>query len=100
LTLFRPEPVTAEDCPDVPADFRWRGCNFRTLYAVGPERIAPEWWLDERDWRTSVRDYWRVTTEDGARLWIYYAYGYTRGGWSVRVDGLPMGTLDEATPIP
>ncbi len=87
LTLFRPEPVSAPDTPDIPASFRWRGRVFQTLSAAGPERIAPEWWLDDPDWRSGVRDYWRVVTEDGARLWLYYAHGgLNSAGWFAHGD--------------
>ncbi len=87
LTLFRPEPVTAPDSADVPRAFRWRGRAFETLNATGPERIAPEWWLDDPDWRSGVRDYWRVVTQDGARLWLYYAHGgLNSGGWFAHGD--------------
>ena len=80
--LWRPELVTAEDRPRVPLEFRWRRRPFQTKTAVGPERIAPEWWLDEPDWRTGVRDYWRVTTVSGDRLWLYYAHGAgLSAGW-------------------
>ena len=64
------------------AHFRWRGRNYETRAATGPERIAPEWWLDDPAWRTGVRDYWRVTTRSGERLWLYYAHGATMSpGW-------------------
>lgn len=87
LTVFRPEPVAAPDSPDFPPDFRWRGRRFQTLCAVGPERIAPEWWLDDPDWRSGVRDYWRVTTREGAHLWLYYAHGaLNSGGWFAQGD--------------
>jgi protein ImuB len=82
LLLWRPELVAAEDAPDVPLEFRWRRQAFRTVAAAGPERIAPEWWLDDPDWRTGVRDYWRVVTDDGAELWLYYAHGGAlSSGW-------------------
>ncbi|MBY6202879.1 DNA polymerase Y family protein [Maritalea mobilis] len=82
LTLFRPEPVMAPDCPTPPETFRWRGRTFKMQAASGPERIAPEWWLDEPDWRTGVRDYWRITTAEGAGLWLFYAHGgAASGGW-------------------
>jgi protein ImuB len=82
LLLWRPEPVTAEDAPDLPMAFRWRRRDFRTLAGTGPERIAPEWWLDEPDWRSGVRDYWRVATDTGEMLWLYYAHGAAMsGGW-------------------
>jgi protein ImuB len=40
--------------------------------AMGPERITPEWWLDDPAWRTGLRDYWRVQTAQGARLWLFH----------------------------
>ncbi len=87
LSLFRPEPVTAPDRADPPVTFRWRGRTFRTLAATGPERIAPEWWLDDPEWRSGVRDYWRVTTQEGASLWLYYAHGaLASGGWFAQGD--------------
>ena len=82
LELWRPELVTADETPHLPARFRWRGRDFETQTGLGPERIAPEWWLDDPDWRTGVRDYWRVTTRTGERLWLYYAHGATLSpGW-------------------
>lgn len=82
ILMWRPEPVTAPDEAQVPVNFRWRRRGFDTAAATGPERIAPEWWLDEPEWRTGVRDYWRVTTACGARLWLYYAHGGTMSsGW-------------------
>ena len=87
LTLFRPEPVTATAAPDIPARFRWRGRDFETAAAHGPERIAPEWWLDDPNWRSGVRDYWRVTTSGGERLWLFYAHGGAiSGGWFAQGD--------------
>ncbi|MFP4326765.1 MAG: Y-family DNA polymerase [Paracoccaceae bacterium] len=82
LLLWRPEPVTAPDTTTPPARFRWRRRDLETVSAEGPERIAPEWWLDDPDWRTGQRDYWRVTTRQGDRLWLYYAHGAAMsGGW-------------------
>ncbi|MFV0334880.1 MAG: DNA polymerase Y family protein, partial [Tropicimonas sp.] len=34
-------------------------------------RIAPEWWLDDENWRSGPRDYWRVETTQGRRLWLF-----------------------------
>ena len=82
LLMWRSEPVTAEEAPGPPLSFRWRRRDFSTAAATGPERIAPEWWLDDPEWRSGTRDYWRVTTETGERLWIYYAHGGTMSaGW-------------------
>ena len=73
---------TAEDTPRPPPSFRWRNRDLELIEATGPERIAPEWWLDDPAWRTGVRDYWRVTCNSGDRLWMYYAHGAgLSSGW-------------------
>ena len=82
LVMLRPEPVRAQDSPDPPARFRWRRRDLVTRMATGPERIQPEWWLDDPDWRSGVRDYWRGEGEGGECLWLYYATGgAVSGGW-------------------
>ena len=86
LELWRPEIVSVMEGDEtvLPVRFRWRGRVLETRAALGPERIAPEWWLDEPDWRTGVRDYWRLTARTGERLWLYYAHGSTLSpGWFV-----------------
>lgn len=65
-----------------PAEFRWRRRTLVTRAALGPERILPEWWFDLPDWRNGPRDYWRIETEEGERLWMYFAHGADiNGGW-------------------
>ena len=83
LQIFRPEPVGAPDTdPTPPARFRWRRRDLTTRVAVGPERITPEWWLDDAEWRSGPRDYWRIEVEGGERLWLFYAHGGDiSGGW-------------------
>ncbi|MGR3701180.1 MAG: Y-family DNA polymerase [Paracoccaceae bacterium] len=82
VLLWRPEPVTAPDMPHPPARFRWRRRDLALASAQGPERIAPEWWLDEPDWRSGTRDYWVVTTTCGSRLWLFFAHGAALSrGW-------------------
>lgn len=82
LMMWRPEPVMAPDHPSPPGRFRWRGRGHELACAKGPERIAPEWWLDEPNWRSGVRDYWQVTTAKGDRLWLFYAHGAAlSSGW-------------------
>ncbi|MFL9503389.1 Y-family DNA polymerase (plasmid) [Rhodopseudomonas palustris] len=70
ITLFPPEPATVT-AGTPPASFRWRRMRFTTLRATGPERIAPEWWFDDPAWRSGLRDYWRIETREGPRLWLF-----------------------------
>ncbi|MBO9450490.1 DNA polymerase Y family protein [Tropicibacter sp. R16_0] len=82
VLMWRPEPVMAPDTPTVPDRFRWRGRDWTLAEARGPERIAPEWWLDDPNWRSGVRDYWVVVTEQGHRLWLYFGHGGAMSsGW-------------------
>ncbi len=64
LLVFTPEPIEASGA-EPPARFRWRRMSFTTLRATGPERIAPEWWLDDPAWRSGLRDYWKVENARG-----------------------------------
>ncbi len=82
ILLFPPEPVVPEDAGMPPAAFVWRRRRRRCAASFGPERIAPEWWLDDPAWRTGARDYWRVETQEGERLWLFAAQGgELPGGW-------------------
>ncbi len=71
LTLFAPEPLTARASARPPRRFLWRRRTFHLHHASGPERITPEWWLDDPAWRSGLRDYWRVDTREGPRLWLF-----------------------------
>ena len=65
-----------------PEHFVWRRRPRRSAAVFGPERITPEWWLDDPAWRSGPRDYWRVETEEGDRLWLFEAKGGEMpGGW-------------------
>ena len=82
LLMWRPEPVMVPDVPRLPDTFRWRGRDHAVQSRTGPERIAPEWWLDDPNWRSGQRDYWDVITLDGHRLWLFYAHGAAMSsGW-------------------
>ena len=87
--LTPPEPIQAiallPDHP--PSQIRWQGKNWRIARATGPERIGPKWWDSpsqlasktsyEASYETSYeagtisRDYYRLETECGYRLWVY-----------------------------
>ena len=80
--LWPPEPISAKQIPDVPPRFRWRNRVLTTAMQQGPERIAPEWWLDDPNWRSGVRDYWRINCAEGDQLWVFFAHGGARNaGW-------------------
>ncbi|MDQ7079235.1 MAG: DNA polymerase Y family protein [Paracoccaceae bacterium] len=82
LVLFAPEIVMAPETSDLPLTFRWRRRNFTVAGTTGPERIAPEWWLNDPAWRSGIRDYWQVATSEGPRLWLFRAHGgLMSGGW-------------------
>ncbi len=89
LLIFPPEIVTApEEGPTPPAQFKWRGRTWATRVAIGPERIAPEWWFDAPDWRSGPRDYWRIELEGGEKLWLFYALGKDMpAGWFCEGEG-------------
>lgn len=71
LRLFPPEPIAARGAAP-PAGFCWRRMRLTTARATGPERIAPEWWSDDGTWGSGLRDYWRVETHQGRRLWLFH----------------------------
>jgi protein ImuB len=66
------EPVEAiAEVPDgPPVRFRWRRMLHEVAHVEGPERIAMQWWRDEKG-RTLTRDYFRVESREGARVWLY-----------------------------
>jgi protein ImuB len=73
IRLFeRPEPIDAiAEVPDgPPVRFRWRRVVHQVTHAEGPERIAMEWWRDDRG-NKLTRDYFRVESRIGARVWLY-----------------------------
>lgn len=82
LIFERPEPIeVVAEIPDgPPARFTWRRVSRRVRRSEGPERIAPEWWLelggtgggdapDAKFFRT--RDYFRIEDEAGGRYWVF-----------------------------
>ena len=71
ILLERPEPadVMAEVPEGPPIRFRWRKVHHEVVRSEGPERIACEWWKDGR--AAYTRDYFRVETREGHRLWLF-----------------------------
>jgi protein ImuB len=73
IRLFaRPELIEAmAEVPDgPPVRFRWRQVLHEVAQVEGPERIAMQWWRDETG-HALTRDYFRVESRAGARVWLY-----------------------------
>jgi protein ImuB len=73
IRLFqRPEQIEAiAEVPDgPPVRFRWRHVLHEVARVEGPERIAMEWWHDANG-NKLTRDYFRVESRQGARVWLY-----------------------------
>jgi protein ImuB len=70
--LSQPELVEAvAQVPDgPPVRFSWRHVTHHVARAEGPERIAMEWWRNERG-NQLTRDYFRVEDSNGLRVWLY-----------------------------
>ena len=68
--------VIAELPDGPPLKFRWRKVLYEVARAEGPERIACEWWKDGR--AAPTRDYFRLETSDGYRLWLFREGLYAR----------------------
>ena len=80
--LHSPRPIRLLNMPDEvraiallpdhpPSLLRWRHQNWSIRRASGPERIGPRWWGHGIGQNKRSRDYYRLETESGARLWVY-----------------------------
>lgn len=85
VMMFAPEPAFGV-AGHPPLRFKWRGMSFTTLRAHGPERIAPDWWDDDPAWDKGLRDYWRIETREGPRLWLFHTP--LAPNWSVQGEFL------------
>ena len=50
-----------------PISFRFQGHLYAVALSVGPERIETGWWRGPH----LKRDYYRVTTQEGSRAWLF-----------------------------
>lgn len=80
--LWPPEALEVPKHSRLEDHFIWRKKLYQVKTKLGPERIAPEWWIEDNNWRSGVRDYWQVRCNDGEFLWLFYAHGaQLPGGW-------------------
>jgi protein ImuB len=75
--LEPPEParVGGRGAPEV---VEWRGRRLEVAHAVGPERLAGEWWQGGHR-----RDYWRCDTPLGELL-LFLDHAVTPAEWRVQ----------------
>jgi protein ImuB len=90
LRLFKnPVSVLVQDDmgKKTPETIFWQGrkCHLRPL--AGPERIEPNWWRDDPDWRNGSRDYWWMKTHFGALLWLYRVADEQKTQWFIHGIG-------------
>lgn len=78
--LDPPEPIISTALlPDYPpAAFIWRRVRYKVIKADGPERITSEWWLGDQ--HRTIRDYYRLETDKGARFWVFRDAPLSEGG--------------------
>lgn len=75
-----PEVLRPIEAGRPPKKFEWRRQSYVTAKTKGPERLTPEWW---RQGDHRIRDYWRVETEEGPRLWLLTYPASKRADWFV-----------------
>ena len=81
LRLYQPPEYLSALVPGrPPKSFQWRRQTYLTLHAKGPERLTPEWWQNQQ---SPLRDYWRVQTDSGLRLWLLNYPGRNKADWFV-----------------
>ncbi len=92
--LDPPEEVqTMAPMPDhPPRHFIWRGRRHHVTHADGPERVFGEWWRREAETAT-VRDYFAVEDEAGARFWLFRSWRRQRSRQPARTAGSCTGCL-------
>jgi len=75
--LETPEPARVDGRGGAPALVEWRGRQLPVAHAVGPERLAGEWWHDGYH-----RDYWRCETPLGELL-LFLDHAVAPAEWRV-----------------
>ena len=77
----RPFPLDVVTCDDRPVRLRWGRETFFVHDCEGPQRIETGWWVR----RLIRRDYYRVATRDGRRLWVFRQQ--PRDAWFLHGEG-------------
>ena len=69
--------------PNMPETIFWHDRECQISLLSGPERIEPDWWRDDPDWRNGTRDYWWAKTDFGALLWLYRVCDQQKTQWFI-----------------
>lgn len=79
---IRPERLHIIQPGRPPRDFQWRRDKFETMKAEGPERVSPIWWDEpQTELSSEMRDFWRVRTKSGRKLWLMQCPQKPELGW-------------------
>jgi protein ImuB len=81
LTVYEGERVLVLEPGRPPKSFEWRRRKYTTVRAKGPERIGHEWWKGPAS--DSTRDYWRIDSMEGPRLWLSTRPGEKPAHWEI-----------------
>ena len=80
--LSQPEEIhvmvcPSDDCDGRPISFTRNGQVYPVSYAIGPERIAGQWWQGHN----KTRDYFAVEDPSGRRWWVFRVRETTQWYW-------------------
>ena len=67
----------SDDCDGRPISFTRNGQVYPVSYAIGPERIAGQWWQGHN----KTRDYFAVEDPSGRRWWVFRVRETTQWYW-------------------
>lgn len=81
LLSYDSEPVSVLKPGLPPERFEWRRKTYTTARFKGPERIGHEWWKGPES--DALRDYWRIDSKEGLRLWLSTKPGEKPHIWKV-----------------
>ena len=81
LMIYDGEPVEIVTPGRPPKQFVWRRRTYTVAHFKGPERIGHEWWKGPAG--GVMRDYWRIDSAEGPRLWLSTRPGEKPYRWEV-----------------
>ena len=75
LVLTKVTPLTVIETSDGPDKVDWRGARYQVIQAIKLDHVDPEWWMNDPDWQTGSRQYWRLDTIGSHSFFTFCANG-------------------------